>query len=255
MQRRRFLGASVATIIGSPAIASEKLGEAETINRPVYADTKIALCIGISAYENHPALTTPRADADLLARDFIRLGIKTWVLMDPSYQELFLGISRFRILAKNADLAVVYIAGHGGFNGDEVLVYPTDMPKLLNTPDYALSEEILVKALAGQPRNKVLFLDCCRTTVSSRSEAKPLEHVGGLFSLYAAQPGAQAYDGMEANGPFASALSQALKKPDEPLESVARNTRVNVIKSTGGAQIPWSKSSLLNEVILNREKV
>ena len=81
---------------------------------PALADKRVALVIGMSKYQQVPQLTNPARDADAMSALFKSAGF------DVVDSERDLGISDFRRVirefsetARDADIAVVYYAGHG----------------------------------------------------------------------------------------------------------------------------------------------
>lgn len=221
------------------------------------AMTGAALCVGISSYPDGFSLKTPVSDAQLLAGTFRALGFSTTEVMNPTADEFLLALAQFRMQIAHVETAIIYVAGHGTFLGGDVFVYPSDIGLEQTIDEGCLPESVFVTTMSDRPRNKVLLLDCCRAvagnsdvTISTNQSA-----VGGLFSLYAAQPRAPAYDGLGENGPFASQFAKHLSEPGLQIEEVAKRTRLGVLSSTGGAQIPWSKSSLLNSLVLNPQTV
>lgn len=258
MNRREFIGSGLVGLslptsssIAAPA-SPRKSSEANALVWP--KGKAAALCIGVSSYAELNSLRTPQSDAHLLAQLFFDLGFETRVLMNPKHEDFLLGLAKFRLLARQTDLAVIYVAGHGGFIGDDVMVFPSDMSSDLERVRKAIPESVMVKTLSDEPRNKILLLDCCNTHIPVlMSRRIKRASVGGLFSFYAAQPGSPAYDGSKRVGPFASALNEAMLGNAGEIEDIARTARRRVVQLTDGVQIPWSKSSLLNRVTLSRE--
>src|SRR3974377_123764 len=81
---------------------------------PSYADKRVALVIRNSAYRNAASLTNPANDAVAVSGllksahfDTVRLAL------DLGVADLRRAISEFADLASDADVAVVYYAGHG----------------------------------------------------------------------------------------------------------------------------------------------
>src|SRR6185312_2376790 len=77
------------------------------------AERRIALVIGISAYQNAPHLPNPINDARAIGDSLRRLKFEVTELYDPDFRALNSGIRSFGLLAASADVAVVYYAGHG----------------------------------------------------------------------------------------------------------------------------------------------
>src|SRR4051812_21931509 len=76
-------------------------------------ERRIALVIGISAYQNAPHLANPVNDARAIGDALRRLRFEVTELYDPDFRALNSGIRSFGTEAASADVAVVYYAGHG----------------------------------------------------------------------------------------------------------------------------------------------
>src|SRR3954451_15771389 len=84
-----------------------------TAAAPAKDERRIALVIGISAYQNAPRLTNPVNDARVIGESLRRLKFDVAELYDLNLEELGRGIRDFGVRAATADVAVVYYAGHG----------------------------------------------------------------------------------------------------------------------------------------------
>jgi uncharacterized caspase-like protein len=209
----------------------------------------VALCLGISRYQNAAPLPSAVRDAALMGRRFRALGFHTDVVRDASQREVLVALARWRLRAKGAGIAVIYVAAHGVLSGGQTRFFPADAA--VQMAEAGLPEHLLIRAVSDVPRHKVLFLDCCRGGDFGGAALPAVALPAGVHITYAAQPQAPAYDGEQYNSPFAQALDQALARPGQSLEQVARQTRLSVLRNTGGAQVPWSRSSLLLPLVLN----
>jgi hypothetical protein len=103
---------------------------------------------------------------------------------------------------------------------------------------------------AGHSTN-IIILDACRNmplTQSFRSGSPglaPMNAPSGSFIAYSTGPGQVAADGAGANSPFAIALLREIAQPGQPIETVFRNVRREVLHETGGLQTRWDSSSLV----------
>ena len=79
-----------------------------------YADKRVALVIGNSAYRNVASLANPANDAVAISGLFKSAHFDTVRLaLDLGIADLRRAVSDFADLASDADIAVVYYAGHG----------------------------------------------------------------------------------------------------------------------------------------------
>src|ERR1700688_2100971 len=81
---------------------------------PALADKRVALVIGMSKYQQVPRLANPARDADVVAALFKQAGFDTINNQrDLGIVDLRRVIREFSETSRDADIAVVYYAGHG----------------------------------------------------------------------------------------------------------------------------------------------
>src|ERR1700743_2231906 len=81
---------------------------------PAFAGKRVALVLGNSAYQNVPQLTNPVNDARLMAETFRKAGFDVVVARnDLGALETRRALRDFSDSAADADIAVIYYAGHG----------------------------------------------------------------------------------------------------------------------------------------------
>src|ERR1700741_3285385 len=81
---------------------------------PALADKRVALVLGDSAYQNVPPLSNPVNDAALIAKTLKDAGFDVVdSRQNLSALETRLALREFADKAGNADVAVIYYAGHG----------------------------------------------------------------------------------------------------------------------------------------------
>lgn len=95
--------------------------------QPAFAEKRVALVLGNSTYQNVPPLSNPTNDGGLMAATFKQAGFD---IVDTRYDLTALETRRvlrdFADRARDADIAVVYYAGHGmEVDGTNYLI-PTD---------------------------------------------------------------------------------------------------------------------------------
>jgi uncharacterized caspase-like protein len=229
------------------------------------ADKRVALVIGMSKYQQVPQLTNPARDADAMAALFKSAGF------DVVDSERDLGISGFRRVvrefsetSRDADIAVVYYAGHGiEVDGANYLI-PADARLLsdFDVEDETVSLDRVIRALDSVKRLKLVILDACRDnpfamtmkrSVASRSIGRGLGKIEPAMSdtliAYAAKAGAVASDGDGQNSPFATALVKYIAEPGLDLRLAFGRVRDDVLKSTSNRQEPFVYGSLGGETI------
>jgi len=206
---------------------------------PAQAQKRVALVIGVAAYKELPALNNPVSDAHAIATLLGTHGIATTVLPNPTHAQMLVALARFRRLAEDADLALVYYAGHGlNLAGADVLL-PSDTPARCDpkTREEALAGTVGIDEViaASRPaRNRVVILDACRTAAfpscPSRGDATLTfralgrvaeEHRGTLIATSAATGGVASDGPRGGHSPYNALLRQHLAgKPQSFLHEV-----------------------------------
>jgi len=107
------------------------------------APKRVALVIANSAYNDMSFLANPRNDADLIARSLRNANFETVeVSLDLNFENFNKLIRAFRLSSQNADVAIIYYAGHGIENGGKNWLIPVDA-KLINDFDLPFEAAII----------------------------------------------------------------------------------------------------------------
>jgi formylglycine-generating enzyme required for sulfatase activity len=229
-----------------------------------YADEekRVALVIGIGAYQNAPHLANPANDARAIGDSLRRLKFDVTELYDADFRALNSGIRSFGIRAASADVAVVYYAGHGVQVDRENYLIPADA-KLERERDLlyeAMPLDRLLGEVSQASRIGIVLLDSCRNnpfidrvsrsmTIAGRavSTTPGLARVDNVprntMVVMAAKADQIAEDGSE-HSPFAGALLAHLQIPGLELSLFFRSVRDTVLRSTNNRQEPYVFSSL-----------
>ncbi len=227
---------------------------------PALAEKRVALVIGNSAYQNASRLANPGNDATAMAELFRRAGFDVVEARQDLGNLEFKRVAReFTAAARDADVAVMYFAGHGiEVNGTNYLI-PIDarLATDFDVEDEALSLDRLVRALEPARRLRLIILDACRDnpfiqkmqrSVASRAVSSGLAKVEPATSdtlvAFAAKAGSTADDGRGANSPFTTALLNHLTVPGRDVRIALGYVRDEVIKATGNKQEPFVYGSL-----------
>ncbi|CAL78001.1 conserved hypothetical protein; putative Caspase-like domain (peptidase) [Bradyrhizobium sp. ORS 278] len=225
-----------------------------------HAERKVALVIGNSAYRNVAKLKNPVNDAALVATMFKNAGFESVTSrFDLNLNEMRKALREFGAKARDAQLAVIYYAGHGiELDGTNYLI-PTDATIESDTDvlDEALSLDRMLVAVEPAKQLRLVILDACRDnpfaktmkrTIASRSIGRGLAKVEpnapNTMIAFAAKAGSTAADGDAANSPFALAITEHLPKPGLDLRKAFGFVRDDVLKSTGNRQEPYVYGSL-----------
>ncbi|MEO0910349.1 MAG: caspase family protein, partial [Pseudomonadota bacterium] len=243
----------------------------------------IALVIGNGEYEHLESLPNPGNDARDMEKLLDQLGFETEFAINRNAKRLKRDIRNFLEDAEEADVALVYYAGHGIEAGGENFIVPVDA-----NPD-ELRENIKnllpLSSFLSQLRETVpvaiVLMDACRINpfppdfkLRLTADSKPVsvaatglgiaglsEGSRGSFSLaeqdqpnanniatiisFAAAPGRAALDGEAGgNSPYASALLKHLVTPNATFSDVMTMVTEEVYLKTGSRQRPWTNASL-----------
>jgi len=223
---------------------------------PVGAQGKqVALVVANAEYAHTSKLSNPLRDAKLISTALQQAGFETVEIGTDLDRTQFMDRLRtFRSAADGAEAALVYFAGHGIESDGRNWLLPTDtkLDAEKDLPFEAIELQLLLDTLDGA-RLRIAVLDACRNnpyenrwTSDSRSIARglaPLE-MDDMLVIYAAAPGAVAYDGADGNSPFALALARRLVQPGLPVQMLGGMVRDDVLEATEGEQRPFISASM-----------
>ena len=227
-----------------------------------FAESRLALVIGQSAYRSVPALPNPANDAKAVTQLLTDSGFEVSTASDLSQSQMRETVSEFagKVAAKGADtVALVFYAGHGvQFDGENYLVpIDIDVKREADIPIQAVRLNDILNTLTSVPsKMRILILDACRNNPFpdiSKTAGGGLAIVDakvgspGTFLSFSTSPGAVAEDGTGSNSPYTSALLAAGKEQGIPIEETFKRERLAVNKVTEGRQTPWDSSSLTED--------
>jgi uncharacterized caspase-like protein len=258
---RFVIGHAARRIIAAFAVAAAAtlLGSAW----PAHAQTKVALVIGNGAYQNVPALPNPPHDAADIAAAFERLGFSVQLIKDANYDAMRRALLQFSSKAREADMAIIYFAGHGMEMDGENWLVPVDaeLKTDLDMNQEAISLSSIVLKVTPATKLGLVILDACRNnpfsgkmkrTVATRAIGRGLSRIEptkNVLVAYSAKDGTTAIDGAGRNSPFTTALLKYLEVPGLEINFLFRDVRDDVISVTNGEQQPFVYGSLSKEAI------
>lgn len=219
---------------------------------PALADQRVALVIGNSDYRYVPLLDNPENDAEDMSRALRSEGFRVFTGLDLARDQMVGLINDFADVAKEAEVALFFFAGHAFQVGGQNYLIPVDLDPTdaQATLAQSLSLNLVMQVLADVPGLRLVFLDACRDNplgISLEAGGGGLAKVGtgaDFMIAYATQPGAVAYDGDGRNGTFTEAVLNHIHTPGQTIAEMMISVRKDVIAATGGQQIPWENSSL-----------
>jgi uncharacterized caspase-like protein len=224
------------------------------------ADKRVAFVVGNSRYQNVIALPNPANDAAAIADMFTKARFEVVESRtDLKNAELRRALRDFTEKTRDADIAVIYYAGHGlEVNGTNYLV-PVDAVLERDTDAYdeAIALDRILQAIEPAKQLRLVILDACRDnpfakkmkrTVASRAIGGGLAGVepaqANTLIAFAAKGGSTADDGSSDHSPFTLALLKHLATPGLELGKAFRLVRDDVLKATGNRQEPFVYGSL-----------
>src|ERR1700712_1304398 len=233
------------------------------VSEPALAEKRVALVLGNSAYQNVAPLTNPANDSAKRAAPLKDAGFDVVASRrDLPAAETRRALRDFADRARDADIALVYYAGHGiEVDGANYLI-PVDAKLERDTDVYdeALSLDRILIAIEPAKKLRLVILDACRDnpfakrmkrTVASRAIGQGLAKVDpsspNVLIAYSAKAGSTAADGDGRNSPFTIALSHHLTTPGLDVRRAFGFVRDEVLKTTGNRQEPFVYGSLGGE--------
>jgi Caspase domain len=224
------------------------------------ADKRVALVIGNSSYAHAPALDNPVNDATAVSIMLEGAGFQ--VVETRSNLDLA-GMGRvirdFAMMTRDADVAVVFYAGHGiEVDGVNYLI-PTDarLATDIDVEYEAMPLDRVLRVLEPARSLRLVILDACRDnpfvrtmkrTMASRAVGRGLAGVepagSNTLIAFAAKAGSTAQDGDGAHSPFTTALLKHLIAPGLDLRIAFGKVRDEVLAVTGARQEPHVYGSL-----------
>jgi outer membrane protein assembly factor BamD (BamD/ComL family) len=228
---------------------------------PALADKRVALVIGNSRYQNVPQLPNPARDAQAIFEKFKAAGFEVdKAYVDLSYLDFGRVLDAFADKARDADVAVIFFAGHGVELDNKNYVIPVDA-KPVSQRD-AKRESIpmadLSDAVNRANKLRLIILDACRdnpfanlddrlargeSRIITRGFARMDEAKAYTLVVYAAAPGTAAEDGNGAHSPFTQALLDKFFEPGVGVQAAFGRVRDEVQRITRGRQTPYLNGS------------
>ena len=223
---------------------------------PAFAEKRVALVMGNSAYKNVTPLDNPRRDATLMAETLGGLGftlVGGGAQLDLDKATMDSAIQNFGRQMQGADVALFYYAGHGvQVSGANYLVPVGANPTREADVDFQMVDaNVVLRQMQGSgTRLNLVILDACRNNPfgarglrSSDGGLAQMRAPDGTLISYATQPGNVAQDGGDGHSPYTKALAATLRQPGLDIFQTFNQVGLAVKRDTGGSQQPWVSSS------------
>jgi len=248
---------SVFRVVGLALLLTLQLG-VESVWAQTNSTKRVALVVGNGSYSYVSSLSNPPHDASDIGDAFRRVGFKVSLLLNADRLGFLRGLRAFEDEAIEADIAIVFYAGHGiEIDGSNFLI-PIDarLERDTHVEDEAIPLNRILQAVAGAKTLRLVFLDACRAnnfentikrTIASRAIGRGLNNlqpVGSTVVAYSAKQGTLAEDGTGRNSPFASSLLAHIEQQNLEINFLLRAIRDDVLKATNRRQEPYTYGSL-----------
>jgi len=234
---------------------------------PAHAERRVALVVGIDAYQNVPALQKGVNDARGVAARLEQLKFEVIRVENASRRAIDQAVGDFANRIQAGDVAFFFFAGHGIEIGGSNYLLPADTPSPRDGKDSLIldaavsADSIIAKMQGHKPLLSMLVLDACRdnpfkpTGTQSQStrglsaaflpggpSARSLANSRGLtqtttpegvFVIYSAGVGQTALDRLsdadtDPNSVFTRTLLPNLGRPGLSIQDMAKRTQSEV---------------------------
>ena len=228
---------------------------------PAFAERRVALVMAADAYRTLRPLRNAVNDGRAVEAALRGLGFEVISETDRDLRRMRRAMEDFREDAKDADVVLVYFAGHGvEISGDNrLLPVDGDASSLDALKESSLPLEEIRDAVARAGRIGLVLLDACRNdpfgtaagdgrgvaalSADVSDAVRPgLGRVGraeNMLFAFAAAPGETASDGNDGHSPFAAALGKYLATDGLEIRSVLTLVQQEVYERSGGRQLPY----------------
>jgi len=232
------------------------------------AGHRVALVIGNGAYRTAP-LKNPANDAQLVASTLKGLGFDVVQRENTTFRELIEAMRLFSLRGQDAEVRLVFYAGHGIQVKGRNYLLPVDT-ELRNEEDAAARagdvNELLERMSQARRGVNIVILDACRNNPFTgndvvladgrRMRYRSLQPSGlarvdpplGSIVAFSTAPGGVALDNpTDRNSTYTRHLVAGMQVPGLPIEQLFKQVRANVAQETSRLQVPWESSSLTGD--------
>ena len=226
------------------------------------AGRRVALVIGNQDYQHVEPLENPLNDTKEISRILREADFEVTIGTNLNKKELEGVVRRFLRELSDGDTALFYYSGHALQVGDSNFILPVDA-KLSSQYDLefeSLKVSHLLDYMKAASSLQILMLDACRDNPFeiaslfwgeqeySLGKTRGLRRIPnklGSFISYATRPGQVAYDGEGPMSPFTTSVVNNALDPTLEIKDLMTKVRDEVVRKTGGQQIPYEDSTLV----------
>jgi TPR repeat protein len=223
---------------------------------------RVALVIGNQDYKYVEPLENPLNDTKEITRVLQESDFDVTVGLNLTKKDLEQVVRRFLRELNDGDTALFYYSGHALQVGDSNFILPIDA-KLSSQYDLefeSLKVSHLLDYMKAASSLQIVMLDACRDNPFeigslfwgeqeySLGKTRGLRRIPnklGAFISYATRPGQVAFDGEGPMSPFTSSVVGNALNPSLEIKDLMTRVRDEVVRKTGGQQIPYEDSTLV----------
>ncbi|MCW6506599.1 caspase family protein [Lichenifustis flavocetrariae] len=222
---------------------------------------RVALVVGIGAYQHLPALPNTVGDARLIADKLRATGFDVDLETDLTKDQLTHVVRDFahKVEAAGPDaVSAFYYAGHGIQDDKQanfLIGVDAEVKSQVDLPFEALPLDRTLETFeAAHPAVTLVMLDACRDNplpATSRGVKRGLAVEAErreLLIAFSTDPGKTADDGPAgSHSPFAAALAEELDVPGLEATALFKVVTKKVMDATKGDQMPWVTQRLIDD--------
>ncbi len=225
--------------------------------QPAMADKRVALVIGNSTYQHAKGAEGAAGDARVVGAALQNAGFSLAggaVLIDLDKASLDRAVQDFGRQIADADVALVYYAGHAIQLRSSNFLVPVDADpgKESDVDAQMLHVGLLLHQLEGSAKRlNLVVLDACHDNpFQERGLTEPglaaMRVPDGTLVAYPAQPDTAVSGTSDTNNLFAMTLAETMLRPGLALLDVFNETGLTVKRKTHGAQQPFVSFAPIN---------
>lgn len=235
---------------------------------------RLALVIGVDAYQNVRLLKAAVADAGSVAATLKELKFDVVLQKDLDYRGMSRSFADLEKKIKPGDTVFFFFSGHGVAVGGVNYLLPADAPAAKAGEESLIQDQAFdVPAVVHRiqrrgARTAILVLDACRndpfesaSDERSATEVRGLARVEppeGVFMMYAAAARQVSYDRLndndtDPNSVFTRIFLEEIKKAGAKIRDVAKTTQTRVwelAKTANKMQRPAIYDEIIGELVL-----
>lgn len=215
---------------------------------------RIALVVGNDAYPAG-ALQNAVNDARAMQKSLAGAGFRVILAENANKVALEQQTAEFLQSIGPGDTALFFFAGHAVQIENENLLLPVDFTPgrtVIESKFRSMSLAMVFDYLKrSRPKTTIVIIDACRSNPASEGHALqaglaiPQNAGKDTYIAFSTSPNNVASDNPDGrNSWFTEALAAQINEPGLTLDDVLTRVRLKVESATGGAQTPWSQTSL-----------